>query len=74
MLSHILCLHRILEELMACNKDLILVFVGFSKTFYSIDRDKILEILKLNGIPDKVLAGIKVLYTIITRVRGLISI
>ena len=54
-LSQILCLCRII--------DLALVFVDFSKAFDSIDRNKMFEILKLYGIPDKIIAAIKVFYT-----------
>ena len=62
-LSQILCLRRIIEESEACKKDLALVFVDFSKAFDSVDRDKMFEILKSYGIPDKIIAAIKVLYT-----------
>ena len=37
--------------------------MDFSKTFDSVDRTKIFEILKLYGIPDKMIAAIRVLYT-----------
>ena len=40
-----------------------MVFVDFSKAFDSVDRDKMFEILKLYGIPDKIISAIKVLYT-----------
>ena len=39
------------------------MFVDFSKAFDSTDRGKIFEILKLYGIPDKIISAIKVLYT-----------
>ena len=52
-LSQILCLRRIIEECKLSNRDLALVFVDFSKAFDSIDRNKMFEILKLYGIPEK---------------------
>ena len=36
-LSQILCIRRLIEEAQACNKDLALVFVDFSKAFDSVD-------------------------------------
>ena len=62
-LSLILCLRRIIEESKLSNRDLSLVFVDFSKAFESVDRNKLFEILKLYGIPDKIISAIKVLYT-----------
>ena len=62
-LSQILCLRRIIEETQACKKDLALVFVDFSKAFDSVDREKMLEILELYGIPNKIIAAINALYT-----------
>ena len=62
-LSQILCLHRIIEECKLSNRDLALVFVDFSKAFDSVDRNKMFEILKLYGIPDKMISAIKVMYT-----------
>ena len=62
-LSQVLCLRRIIEESQSCNLDLALVFVDFSKAFDSVDRDKMFEILELYGIPPKIIAAIRVLYT-----------
>ena len=62
-LSQILCLRRIIEESKLSNRDLALVFFDFSKAFDSVDRNKLFEILKLHGIPDKIISAIKVLYT-----------
>ena len=58
-LSQILCLHRIIEESKLSNRELAIVFVDF----FSVDRNKLFEILKLYGIPDKIISAIKVLYT-----------
>ena len=41
------CIRRLIEESQACNKDLVLIFVDFSKAFDSVDRDKMFEILGL---------------------------
>ena len=62
-LSQILCLRRIIEECKLSNRDLALVFVDFSKAFDSVDRERMFEILKLYGIPDKIVSAIKVLYS-----------
>ena len=62
-LSQILCIRRLIEESQACNKDLALVSVDFSKAFDSVDRDKMFEILGLYGIQTKIINAIKVLYT-----------
>ena len=62
-LSQILCLRRLIEESQAFNKDLALVLVDFSKAFDSVDRNKMLEILDLYGIPPKINDCIRVLYT-----------
>ena len=39
------------------------MFVDFSKVFHSVDRRKMFEILRLYGIPDKIIEAIKVMYT-----------
>ena len=62
-LSQILCLRRLIEESNLSELDLALVFVDFSKAFDSVDRSKMFEILKLYGIPDQIIAAIKVMYT-----------
>ena len=62
-LSQILCLRRPIEESNLSNLDLALVFVHFSKAFDSVDRSKMFEILELYGIPNEIIAAIKVMYT-----------
>ena len=62
-LSQILCLRRLIDESKLSNRDITLVFIDFSKAFDSVDRFKMFEILKLYGIPDKIISAIKVLYT-----------
>ena len=61
-LSQILCLCRLIEESNLSNLDLALVFVDFSKTFDSVKRSKMFEILELYGIPKEIIATIKVMY------------
>ena len=62
-MNQILCLPRLIEESNLSDLDLALVFVDFSKAFDSVDRSKMFEILKLYGIPDQIIAAIKVMYT-----------
>jgi hypothetical protein len=62
-LSQILCLRRLIEESSLNNLDLALVFVDFSKAFDSVDRQRMFEILKLYGIPTKIIEAIRVMYT-----------
>ena len=50
-LSQMLALHRIIEEMSHCNRDLALVFIDFSKAFDSVDRSMMFKILELYGIP-----------------------
>jgi len=61
-LSQILAIRRILEEMRKLNKDAFICFVDFKKAFDSISREKMFEILKLYGIPDKIISAIKALY------------
>ena len=61
-LSQILSIRRILEEMRKLNKEAILCFVDFKKAFDSISREKMFEILKLYGIPDKIICAIRALY------------
>ena len=52
-LSQILALRRIIEEITNCNKEAVFIFVDFSKSFDSIDRNKMFDILALYGIPNQ---------------------
>jgi len=45
------------------NKDAFICFVDFKKAFDSISREKMFEILKLYGIPEKIISAIRALYT-----------
>ena len=62
-LSQILAIRRILEEMRKLNKDAFICFVDFKKAFDSISREKMFEILKLYGIPQKIISAIRALYT-----------
>ena len=62
-LSQILALRRIIEETKFCNLDAVFIFVDFSKAFDSVDRNLMLEILALYGIPEQLIKAIQVLYT-----------
>ena len=44
------------------NKDAFICFVDFKKAFDSISREKMFEILKLYGIPEKIIQAIRALY------------
>ena len=62
-LSQILCIRRILEEMRKLDKEVVLCFVDFKKAFDSINREKMFDILKLYGIPNKIVSAIRALYT-----------
>ena len=62
-LSQILALRRIIEETKFCNLDAVFIFVDFSKAFDSVDRNLMLEILALYGIPEQLIKAIQVLCT-----------
>jgi hypothetical protein len=62
-LSQILSVRRILEEMRKLNREVIVCFVDFKKAFDSISREKMFEIIKLYGIPDKISSAIRALYT-----------
>ena len=62
-LSQILTLRRILEEGRNCNFDSIFIFIDFSKALDSINRNSMLEILDLYGIPKQMVEAIRLLYT-----------
>jgi len=62
-LSQILSIRRILEEMRKLNKEVTICFVDFKKAFDSISRELMFDILKLYGIPDKIVLAIRALYT-----------
>ena len=60
--SHILALRHIVEELKNHDMEAVLTFIDFCKAFDSIDRGRMLQILKAYGIPPDVVAAIRVMY------------
>ena len=60
--SHILALHRIVDELKNHDMEAVLTFIDFHKAFDSIDRGRMLQILKAYRIPPDVVAAIRVMY------------
>lgn len=62
MISQILSLRRIIEEMRKHNKEVTLCFVDFKKAFDSISRQAFLDILPLYGIPKAIVEVIKPLY------------
>eukprot|EP00111_Clytia_hemisphaerica_P013463 TCONS_00039544-protein len=61
-ITQILAIRHILEEMRKLNKDAFICFVDFKKAFDSISRVKMYEILKLYGIPEKLISAIRALY------------
>ena len=60
--SQILTISRILEGVWAKNLQATLLFVDFSKTFDSIHRGKMEQILLAYGLPKETVAAIMILY------------
>ena len=62
-LSQILTIRRIIEGVKAKNLKAILTFVDFKKAFDSVDRNKLMSILRAYGIPEKLVCAIAIMYT-----------
>ena len=60
--SQILTLHHMTKEVKEHNLSAILTFVDFKKTFNSINRDKMFDVLPAYGILSQIIKGIKGLY------------
>ena len=60
--SHILALHRIVEELKNDDMEAVLTFINFRNAFDSINQGRMLQILKAYGIPPDIVAAIRVMY------------
>ena len=60
--SHILALCRLVEELKNHDMEAVLTFINFRKAFDSIDRGRMLQILKAYEIPPDIVAAIRVMY------------
>ena len=61
--AQILSIRRLIEGIKSKNLSAVLTFVDFKKTFDSIHRGKLMEILRAYGIPEKVVLAINILYT-----------
>jgi hypothetical protein len=60
--NQICALRRIFEGVKHKNLSLVATFVDFKKAFDSVNRTRLFEILKLYGVPDKLIDAIKKLY------------
>ena len=58
----ILTLQRLLEGVKVQHLEAILTFVDFKKAFDTIHREKLMQILKAYGVPDKIVNAISILY------------
>ena len=61
--GQILTVRRIIEGIKEKNLVACIIFIDFSKAFDSIHRPKMAEILKLYGIPSKIINAIMILYS-----------
>ena len=62
-IAQILSLRRIVEGIKAKKLPAVITFVDFKKTFDSIHRGKLMDILLAYGVPQIIVSPIKVLYT-----------
>jgi hypothetical protein len=62
-IDHIFVLRNILEQCHEWQRKLLVNFVDFEKTFDSLHRDSLWEILRNYGIPSKIVQLIKQFYT-----------
>ena len=60
--AHILAMRRPIEGVKERNLKAILVFIDFNKAFDSIDRGKMLKILRVYGLPEQLVSAIGTLY------------
>ena len=60
--SHILALHRIVEELKNHDMEAVLTFIDFRKAFDCINHSQMFQILEAYGIPPDVVVAIRVMY------------
>ena len=62
-LSQILTIRRIIEGVKSKNLKAILTFIDFKKAFDTVDRNKLMSILRAYGIPEKLVRAIAIMYT-----------
>ena len=60
--SQILALRRLIEGVKDKNLEAILIFIDFKKAFDTINRGKMLAILKTYGIPEELVTAISIMY------------
>ena len=61
--AQVLALRRIIEEVRRNNLTAVLTFIDFKKAFDSINRSKMMRILKAYGVPPNLLRAIEAIYT-----------
>ena len=59
--SQILTIRRIIEGVKAKNLKAVLTFIDFKKAFDSIDRRRLVDILRAGGIPEKIVKAIEIM-------------
>jgi hypothetical protein len=64
--EQITALRLIVDRCKARKKDVVIVFVDFSKAFDSVDRAALGQILRLYGVPEELLGPVMALYTATT--------
>ena len=63
MSSQILALRPITKGVKSKNLQDIITLTDFKKVFYTIHREKLIKILAANGIPERLVRAIEVIYT-----------
>ena len=62
--AQIFVLRNIIEQVIEWNSNLYICFVDFEKAFDSVHRETLWKLLKIYGIPDKLVNMIKAMYRI----------
>ena len=62
-IDHIFTLRQILEQSTEWNSTIYIAFIDFEKAFDSLHRESLWRILRHYGIPQKMVNGIKIIYT-----------
>ena len=66
-MAHILSLRRLIEGIKSHDLNSVIIFVDFKKSFDSIDRGKMLEIVAAYGIPSIITNAIALFYETLKR-------